>query len=309
MTDCRRPHCIARIASTLCIALILVAGASAQSWIGDSLELQVADADIVVRAILELSRPIPGVSEHSGVLQIKETLKGDVGKTIECLIPYYDGERYLGQWEKDKTELLVCLVKRERRRNGLQRDAALPEYLVRASPNGQPNMIALDGSADRRAPTMDFRFITKSDEITKLAAAAVRADKETKVARKADGGCSSVAINVPLQSPMSVELHSRSGNGLCVPLNELTEAHAQKWIHASDARLRRDGAAVLSHFKSDANIAALKTLLKDPEAQWRIEGANTIGTYPIRAAALDALKAWGVDATAIVSTTAPSKDL
>jgi hypothetical protein len=308
MAHCRRLHCTVRIASMLGMALIVVAAASAQSWIGDSLELQVADADVVVRATLETSKPIPGVSEHSGVLQIKETLKGGVGKTIECLIPYYDGERYLGKWEKDKTELLVCLVKRERHRNSLRRDAALPEYLVRASPNGQPNMIALDGSADRRAPTMDFRFITKSDEITKLAAAAMRADKETKVARKADGGCPSVVVNVPFQSPMDVELHSKASNGLYLPLNELTEAHARKWITASDAQLRRDGVSVLSHFKSDANIAALKALFSDPEVQWRVEGANTIGRYPIRSAALDALKAWGIDATAIVSTTAPSKD-
>ena len=53
-----RLHCTARIASAFGVALILVAGASAQSWIGDSLEVQVADAHVVVRAILEASRPI-----------------------------------------------------------------------------------------------------------------------------------------------------------------------------------------------------------------------------------------------------------
>ena len=260
-----------------------------------------------MRATLETSRPIPGISGHLGILQIKETLKGDVGKTLECLIPYYDGEQYLGRWEKDKTELLVCLVKRERNRNNFRHDAALPEYMARAARNGQPNIIPLDGNADRRAPAMDFVFLAKPDEITKLVAAAVHADKETKVARKTDGGFPSAVVDVPFQSPMDVELHSKAGNGLYLPLNELAEAHAQKWITASDARLRRDGVAVLSHFKSDANIAALKTLINDPEAQWLIEGDNTIGTYPIRAAALDALKAWGIDATAIVSTTAPSK--
>ena len=308
MVRCARLRCTAPTGAMLSLGLILVAAASAQSWIGDSLELQVADADVVVRAVLEASRPIPGVPGHRGILQIKESLKGDVGQTIECLIPYYDGERYLAQWEKDKTELLVCLVKRERHRNDLLKDAALPAYLVRASPNGQPNMIALDGSADRRAPTMEFRFITKSDEIVTLAAAAVRAEKDTKFARNADGACPSVGVSVPFQSPMDTELHSRSGNGLYLPLNESTEAKAQKWIAASDARLRRDGVAVIAHLKSDANIAPLKTLLSDPEVQWRVEGHNTIGRYPVRAAALDALTAWGVDATAILTKTVPLND-
>lgn len=63
----------------------------------------------------------------------------------------------------------------------------------------------------------------------------------------------------------------------------------------------------VSHFKSDENIAALKPLLTDPSAQRKLEKGDLIKTYRVRAAALEVLKSWGVEATAIVSEKTPYK--
>jgi len=56
--------------------LLLITRVQADSWIGDSLELQVADADIVVRGTLESFDKIPGAPDQSGKFRIIETLKG-----------------------------------------------------------------------------------------------------------------------------------------------------------------------------------------------------------------------------------------
>ncbi len=80
------------------------------------------------------------------------------------------------------------------------------------------------------------------------------------------------------------------------------------WIKAEHETQKLNGVGVLSHFKSEENIAALKALLTDPSVQRRLEGREVISTYRVRAAALDALKSWGVEATAVVTETTPAKD-
>jgi len=293
-----------RIATLLGVALGLVVTvpARADSWIGDSLELSVADADLVVRGTLNSSEPFTNVSDHKGTLRVDAVLKGDAGQTVECFIPY-DDERYLAQWEKDKTELLVCLVKSERYAVAGSKFPMATPWTVRHGRGGETGIIPLDGNPMRRAATMDFVLLTNGDDILELAAAAIGADAETKVARQRDGSVPSLLVAVPFESPLDKELHSMSANGLAVPVDEMTEAKARAWIVSADAESRQNGVSVLAHFKSDENISALKALLADPDVQIRIDGANTIKRYPVRAAALAALRAWGIDATAVVSET------
>jgi hypothetical protein len=297
---------IAKIATLLGVALGLIGTvpAHADTWIGDSLELSVADADLVVWATLESSEPFTNVLDHKGTLRVKATLKGDAGRSVECLIPY-DDERYLAQWEKDRTELLVCLVKSERYGVAGNKDPMATPWTVRHGLGGETGIIPLDGNSMRRAATMNFVLLTKADDILKLAADAIRADADTKVARQSDGSVPSLLVDVPFDTPLDKELHSMSANGLAVPINETTEAKARDWIGSADAESRQNGVLVLAHFKSDENIAALKTMLTDPDVQIRIDGTNAIKRYPVRATALAALRAWGIDATAVISETSP----
>lgn len=181
-------------------------------------------------------------------------------------------------------------------------------WSVRHGEGDGTGIIPLDGQLPRRAATIDFRCLTKADEVLKFAAENIRANAGTKVACEADGAMPSVWLNIPFDSSLDRELHSLSSNGLRVPLDERTEGKAKEWIKSARADVRGNGITVLGHFKSDENIAVLKTLLTDPDAQASIEGPKTIQKYPLRAAALAALHVWGVEAKAVISETAPSKD-
>ncbi len=246
-------------------------------------------------------------TDQTGTLRIKETLKGVPGQTVECLIPYAD-QTHLAQWQQDKTELLVCLVKSDRYR-AKESKAPMPvAWSVRRGEGDGTGLIPLDGQLPRRAATIDFSCLTKADEILKFAAENIQANVGTKVAREADGAMPSVGLNIPFDSSLDRELHSHSSNGLRVPLNEQTEGKGRQWIKSARADVRGNGVAVLGHFKSEENIAALKTLLIDPDAQASLEGTKTIRKYPLRAAALAALHAWGVEAKAVVSETVLSED-
>jgi hypothetical protein len=155
-----------------------------------------------------------------------------------------------------------------------------------------------------RSATLEFRCL-KADEIIKFAADYVRTDAGTKVSREADGGVPTVWLNIPFDSPLDRELHSMSSNLLSAPLNEQFEDLGKKWVKSGRIDMRMNAVAILRNFISEENIAALKTLLTDPDAQASIEGTKTIRKYPIRAAALAALHAWGVEVTAVVSETIP----
>jgi hypothetical protein len=294
------------IAVSLASALLFSSRAGADTWIGESLELQVADADLVVRGTLEAFAQIRGSSEQKGTFHIIETLKGKADRSIECIIPYGD-EKYLGAWQKSKTELLVCLAKSERYRAPGNRDPMTAEWSVRHVRFGNCGIIPLNGDPFGRVPTADFQFLAKPDEILKAAREAIHADAVTKVPREA-GGAASVELEVPFGSLLDESLHSMSSNGLITVLNETLAAKASRWIKADGEMEKLNGVSVLSHFKSDENIAALKTLLTDSSAQRRLEGRDIITTYSVRAAALAALKSWGVEATAVVSERAPQKD-
>jgi hypothetical protein len=131
----------------------------------------------------------------------------------------------------------------------------------------------------------------------------LEAEAKSKVDRKPDGTVPSEDIEIPTDSPLDAELHTLSSNALVVPLIDQTEAKAKKWIKSKSSVDRLNGVAILAHFKSNENIDLLKSRLVDAEVQSSIEGMNTIRRYPVRAAALAALKAWKVPANAVVAET------
>jgi len=137
----------------------------------------------------------------------------------------------------------------------------------------------------------------------------VQAEKDIKVERQSDDAVRSLDLNIPGRSARDRDLKNPyNGNDLFVPVNALAESKAREWIKSDDAQMRANGIAVLANFKSDENIAALKTLLTDPEGQWQTQNGQEIREYHIRAAALAALKEWGVEATAVVRQTIPQKN-
>lgn len=301
-------------------AILVLAGlskaAEAASWIGSSLELTLSDSEMVVRATIDASEPVSGgqilfagQANNKASLKIKEVLKspGELSKatTLTALLADLD-ERKLQDWQNDQTELLVCLVPAERYRAKNDRRPLNAEWAVRTGITFQTGVIPLEGDPGRRAPTLDFVFLKKGEDIRKLAEAVIKEDALHPTARDANGSIPTIEIEVPFGSPMDHELHTRSGNALIVPLTPRTEAAARRWVKSPDSWVRMNAAHVLGHFKSEENIALLKSLLHDPEAQRRISDKEAIVTYPIRAAAKASLKACGVEADAVIEEIRPS---
>jgi hypothetical protein len=304
----------AMVGIVMCVLGSLAAGARADSWIGHSLELNVSDAEVVVRGTVgeiatlqEAQGLTDGYVTKTVTLKIREVLKSPPAlakaEALTVLLPY-DDERYVDGWQKEGTELLVCLVKAERYRMMGDTKPLAATWAVRHGRAGETGAIPLGGDAGRRAPTLEMKFLKKGEEIRKVAAEVIKEDTDHVPARGADGSVKSMEIVVPLTSEMDRELHSRAVNTLVIPLTQRAAAAARQWVKAEDPWSRGNAVRVLGEFKSDEHVGLLKSLLKDPEAQYRTGGGDTtIVTYPIRAAAREALKAWGIEAEAVVEET------
>lgn len=269
-----------------------------------------------MRATIEASEPVQGgeilfagCRNNKVTLTINEVLKSPAelskAATLTALLPAFD-DRELQDWQKDQTELLVCLVPTERYRAKNDRRPLNAEWAVRTGRSFETGVIPLDCDAGRRAPTLDYVFLKRGEDIRKLAEAVIKEDALHPTPRDADGSIPTIEIEVPHGSPMDQELHTRSGNALIVPLTPRTEAAARRWVKSPDSWVRMNAAQVLGHFKSAENIALLKSLLRDPEAQGRISDQQTIVTYPIRAVAKAALKAFGIETDPVIEETKPS---
>lgn len=294
------------IVAVLIIAFVgLSEAARAMSWVGESLELNVSDAELVVVATIEATENA-GQANETVTLRIKDVLKSPTDLTMSktlSAVPRFDDDRNLKAWRKDKAELLVCLVKAERYRVKVDRRPMVAAWAIRRGISIETGEIPLDGKPDRRAPTLDFVFLKNGEDIRKLAVDVITEDARHQTPRMADGSFPSIGVNVPADSPMNRELHTKSTNALLVPLTTRAEVAARRWVNAADPFSRMNAIQVLSHFKSDQNIALLKSLLNDPNAQYRVAGDRTITTYPVRAAAVKALRAWGIDSDAVIEET------
>ena len=288
-----------------CILLttLTASRASADSWIGDSLELQAADAQVIVTGTLGPTEKV-ATEDFNGfraTLQITQTLKAERpnepdAKTVQCYMPHAY-ERYFDAWQKDKTPLLVFLVPTDRYRpRGSKTPVPVP-LAVRQPPNAEPTgIIPFDGTAYSRAPTQDFKLLTKPDDILRAVTDSLRAAAQSKVQRQSDGTFPSLTVNIPIDSPLDTALHSMSSNSLVVPISDRMEGDARQWIKSDILGLREDGVKVLAQFKSPENIALLKGLLADPVLTERHSADGRIEMiFPVRHLATEALRAWGVD--------------
>lgn len=280
------------------VASISAVPASADNWIDDSLELQVADADLVVRAKIQAYDQ----TQKIATLIILNVLKGDCrAKNIQCAMRWADST-FADAHDAD-SDVLVMLVKSQRYHFDPNPNLTLAvrnRFGENYSATGC-SIISLDPKRQGRVGTSEFKFIKKPGEILDVAMAAIKADADSKVPHLADGAADSIEVEVPNSSSIAQELHNNSLVTLKIPINESTEAKAEKWIESEDQYFRLAGVQVLAHFKSAKTVALLKSMLKDVTQ-------NTYGdttTYPIRAEALVALKNMGVEAVATTQITTP----
>jgi hypothetical protein len=237
----------------------LVAPASAETNMADSIEWQVADSQVVVRGV------VTAVAGSDATLQIAETLKGDVKGTLHVSIPNA-GKKELEHWRTAKTDLLVFLVGGK----------------LRASHFNSENPFVLGTS---KAYTADFQVLTKDSDVL----AAVRTAAHSTATK-------SHRVDVPWDTPAMKALYSGSVVWMNVPVDAALEQLAIRWL--ADPATRKEGALALANFRSPANIERMQNLLADPDfSVVTATGKPKMKRYQVRVAADAALTAWHVPHT------------
>ena len=260
----------------------------------ETLDWMAADSQVVVRAVVvDLVQEVDGSKRKwiTVVIKVRETLKGQHKPFHTYVVPDWDHHEVL-RWKKTERELLVFLADTKPVNIGARwwgEKAALYERTLR---NGYGSVIELTAPAKLGTNiahlgeiyTLDLQDPTEPKKILQYTRDAIAATEKVKQLRQHH-----------LIWPRGAATFTR-----VVPVNELLERQARKWIGSDDPILREEGARAFKFFKSDDNVAALKKLLKDPSfvTHQKHEGERIIEThrtYQVRAAAFDSLKALDVE--------------
>jgi hypothetical protein len=275
-----------------------------------TLEARIANAEVVVRGtIADLSGKVlvppggktpDGVSWPDGTIQytfavkVDEVLKGNPRGDLRLVRTTSAYDRSYDEWSRARTPFLWFLTREKR-----------AGYVGGALRLGKA-VAAESGYRHGVAPplfSMDFAVLKDPAEILARARAfAGRSPKPSAIHR----------VTVPR---VVAQRCSASGdaNFVLVPVEASLEQTAKRLINSpedyvpkgdkldghSRNDLRLGGVNALRHFKSEANAALLRGLLKDPtEVLKTVETGTgerpTVKEYPIRAKAYEILSTWGV---------------
>ena len=253
----------------------------------ESLELAIADADLVVRgAVSEIDRvkDKKNVIWTTATVKVAETIKGEKVAEVKFIAGHtsrFANDR-LYEIGKEKGEVIFCLVKSDRYKDQGADYATLPWALREGRGDVDHNVIDLSDKSKTFVVPNDCTVLFKRDDIVKAAqaagaAAAMKAPPQGK-------------LRAPATAEVARKLSEGGAVWLFVPVDDRLKEQAKTWLASNDLDNRAAGARTLANFKSDDHIALLKKLLDDP--QGREEGK--VKRYPVRQAAYDVLKEWGV---------------
>jgi hypothetical protein len=299
----------------LCLALfVAMCAVTARAEIvgGDSVELLVANSDLIVRAeLVELTDDGPDENHRwrQAVLQVNDTFKGPPEKRVTVRVSGAMPD--LERWRASGTEKIVLLVRSDRYDPGFRKyPFALyeqwdPTDMWRGRSQGLLYGITSDlrllksrealEAAIRRAVTY-----TGPAHQSDLPSAGVLQGSAWVTRRSSDLAkpAPSLTIEMPVGSEAFQETWSGSAVFLNVPLDGRIEAIAHRWLdgfaeqHGSEA----DALGILRHFKTQQNIDLFKSHLDDRTIQVTGYGSvSTKWTYITRQSAYETLQAWGVD--------------
>ena len=106
-------------------------------------------------------------------------------------------------------------------------------------------------------------------------------------------------LHVPRERIVDTQWEKYHGLILNVPVNKQLEQRALEFITSENYLEREQAAKALRYFKSNENIARLKSLLSDPGWAYRRHPEHNNGIevryFGIRDSAYQTLKSWGVD--------------
>lgn len=251
------------------LAMLLAGGIEIN--VGESVDWLAYDADRIVVAVF--------LSERDGsmTLDVVETLKGADAETLTIAVAANQRRGIEAAFYDRKTRAVVFLSEPK---TGLALRAGMQPSVVLL--DGEPKIGLFDAECDEHL---------EAEAILKATKAAIEACAKEKPA--------SVRIDAPSGSAVFARLYAGSSVELVVPVDARLAERAVAWIAVADVRTRVQGARILGHFKSDENVERLKALLEDPGASLTVEFDGTRTTeyraFPVRAAAYEALRAWGID--------------
>jgi hypothetical protein len=243
-----------------------------------SIECTIANADLVFVAKLVdygSKKQFNGIAYHEGTIDIEETLKDDIFhdepyRKLSVRLPYYS-ESDLANWKDHSLRLLVTVNEDDM-------------YGTR--------VIALTNET-LEVLTADFKLLRDPEAVIRIAKETVRRFP-VPVKR-----IQTFRLSVPREVFAGTHWESFHYLNLTVPVDERLEKWAQDGIRSERYTTREESARALRYFKSDDNIARVKSLLNDTKwAYFKVASENNgveVRHYGVRQAAFGTLKFWGVN--------------
>jgi len=244
-----------------------------------SIETTVINSDYVFIAKLVDFRPKKEGRDrylHEGNISIEETLKCEHFRDepysgLNVDLPYR--ESVLQDWKQRSSRLLVALT----------------------SFDGEQNVVIELAPETLEVMTAEVKLLRDPEAVIRAARAAVkRLPANVKRVHTFD---LTVPRDVLAGTRWDVSYQTGGYLRLSVPADQHLEKRAQDYIRSDDPQRRSEGAKALVYSKSDKNIALIKPLLDDSHFSFYSRDGSTAGerSYPVRHAAYETLKEWGVD--------------
>lgn len=265
----------------VCVFLNVMGEAQAQprGASAESIECRIANADHVFVAKLVdfgFEQNTDDLRFYDGTMEIEETLKEGIfhdepDRQVRVRLPHYS-RTILTHWQDQSIRLLVTVDEDDL-------------YATR--------VIALTDEP-LEVLTADFKVLRDPEAVIRIAKETVR--RLPAPIRRIH----TFRVSVPHEVVIGTKWESSDSTlELSVPVDERLEKWAQDGILSANYSTRAESARALWYFKSDENVARVKTLLNDPGfGHYMVASQNNgvdVRHYVVREAAFGTLKSWGVN--------------
>lgn len=268
----------------------------------DSIEWMAADSSLIVRGTIEVlstEKEPEGGLWHTMRFRVQETLKGEHQPSVQFVMQSNDVRsevELIDGWKARNEPLLIflheskCLVAHGNRMYARYDFAPRTGFRDRS-------LIVLKSENENPVLTMAQQVLSQEDIVEATKAAITFPGDGAKL-------CSHSFL-LPHDLVRDTRwVKTGGGVNLSVPIDSRLEAQARRWIKSKDGSLRVKGAEAFIYFRSEANAAALKTLLDDAYSieveRHQDHVVNRERVYRVREAAFTVLEAWGFEVPDVV---------
>ena len=214
--------------------------------------------------------------QYEGTISIEETLKCELFldepyRALNVALPY--SESVLQDWEDRSSRLLIALT----------------------SYHDEQNVVIELAPETLEVMTAEVELLRDPEAVIRAARAAV--NRLPANVKRVHTFNLTVPREVVAKTRWDASYQTGGYLRLSVPVDQQLEKRAQDYIRSDNPQRRSEGAKALVYSKSDENIALIKPLLDDSHFSFYSRDGGTTGerSYPVRYAAYQTLKEWGID--------------